>query len=109
MKTNFSDDLDSRLKSNNPHNDHQAKSNLSPIHWPTEILRAPPLGDVAAIIALSIAFCTLLLLTQQSPSPLVANTFDVAPRPIWISTIPYAPRDGLVPDVSHVERVRRPE
>jgi hypothetical protein len=58
-----------------------------------------PLGDFAAIVALSIAFCTLLLMSLRTvPPPAVAQTFELPPRPIWISTVPYGPRDGLVPD-----------
>jgi histidinol-phosphate/aromatic aminotransferase/cobyric acid decarboxylase-like protein len=61
--------------------------------------QAGALGNFAAVIALSIAFCTLLLLSMRStPPPVIAQTFELQARPIWISTVPYAPRDGLVPD-----------
>jgi hypothetical protein len=57
------------------------------------------LGNIAAAIALTIAFCTLVLLSLRStPPPAVAQAFELQPRPIWISTVPYGPRDGLVPD-----------
>jgi hypothetical protein len=65
------------------------------------------LGDLAAIIALSIAFCTLLLLSLRSPLPLGATqlqSLELPPRPIWVNNLPYGPRDGLVPDFGQHQR-----
>jgi hypothetical protein len=61
--------------------------------------QAGALSNFAAVVALLIAFCTLVLLSlRASPPPSVADNFELQLRPIWISTVPYAPRDGLVPD-----------
>jgi hypothetical protein len=69
--------------------------------------RPDSLGDIAAIIALSIAFCTLLLVSMRStPSqpPVMVQTFELPARPIWISNLPYAPIDGLAPDVGQPQQ-----
>jgi hypothetical protein len=107
MKPHYSEEFESieistnqAISTNNSSNRQPATNEprQQPDRQQTPKLSAP-LGDIAAIIALTIAFCTLLLLSlRAAPPSTVVQTFDMAPRPIWISTIPYAPRDLLVPD-----------
>jgi hypothetical protein len=112
MKPYFSEEIDLSTNSNN----HAAQKNQQQPMVPKSGPRtdeppgqrqATPLGDFAAVVALSIAFFTLLLLSLRiTPPPAVAQTFELSPRPIWISTVPYAPRDGLVPDFGQSESGR---
>jgi hypothetical protein len=65
------------------------------------------LGDLAAIAALSIAFCALLLLGLRSPLPpggTQSQSLELPPRPIWVNNLPYGPRDGLLPDFGQQKR-----
>jgi hypothetical protein len=67
--------------------------------------KATTLGDFAAVVALSIAFFSLLFLSLRAvQQPSVAQGLEVPQRPIWISTVPFAPRDGVVPDIGLTNR-----
>jgi hypothetical protein len=93
MTTHSSDDIDLTTHSNNFAADKKWQRTVS------HDRKTDTLSNLVAIIALSIAFCTLVLLSLRTvPSATVAQSFELQARPIWISTVPYAPRDGLVPD-----------
>jgi hypothetical protein len=100
MKTNLSDEIDLIAI---PNNSASRTSQLEPIGRQTlersREWQTVPLGDFVAIVALLTAFFSLLFLgLRTTPAPAVAQTFELPVRPIWISNVPYAPRDGLVPD-----------
>jgi hypothetical protein len=97
MKTQFSEEPDVTAHFNtNAADTKQHKQTQQP----------NSLGDFAAVVALSIAFCTLVLLSLRAatPQPTVVQSFELPPRPIWINNLPFAPRDGLVPDFGQTQR-----
>jgi hypothetical protein len=97
MSSHFSEDIENTVI---------LKRNAAEPTWRNPQPHANRLGDFAAIVALSIAFCTLLLISWRPtpPQPVTLNAFELPPRPIWISTVPYAPVDGLVPDFGQGRR-----
>jgi hypothetical protein len=106
MQTRSSEEIDLTAHSNTFPADAAAGQKwqrTNPLDRQAVNQKTDALSNLAAIVALSIAFFTLVLLSLSAPvsptgGPTVAQTFELQQRPIWISTVPYAPRDGLVPD-----------
>jgi hypothetical protein len=94
MKTHFSEEIEDTAQFNETAVDNTWQQKRLP-------RSATTLGEVATILVLGIAFFALLLLTQAPPSaPVTEQTFHMPARPIWINSLPYAPRDGHSLEVS---------
>ena len=102
MRSHFSEEIEDTALF------HETAHNRRPLPRPPRPRsQTNQLGDLAAIIALSIAFCTLLLLSLRPPVPpggTQSQSLELPPRPIWVNNLPYGPRDGLVPDVGQPRR-----
>jgi hypothetical protein len=93
MKTHFSEEIEDTAQFDETAVDKTWQQKRLP--------RSATLGEVATILVLGIAFFALLLLTQAPPSaPVTEQTFYISLRPIWINSLPYAPRDGHSLEVS---------
>jgi hypothetical protein len=111
MRSHFSDEISETVQFQETavQDYRRTERPVLPSHQPSSPPMQQPnkLGDLAAILALSIAFCTLLLLSQRSPVPPVATqlqSLELVARPIWVNNLPYGPRDGLVPDFGQHNR-----
>ena len=105
MRSHISDEIDEPAQ---VHETAVQHSRLPvPLPPPTPPPQTNQLGDLAAIVALSIAFCTLLLLTLRPPLAPAATqleSMELPTRPIWVNNLPFGPRDGLVPDFGQRKR-----
>jgi hypothetical protein len=105
MKTHFSEEIEESAHFNETAADqtwrHKRPQSSSAI------------ADLAAIIVLAITFFGLvsMSLTATPPAPLakpgVAEDLESPPRPIWVSSVPFAPRDGIVPEITPALTITR--
>jgi hypothetical protein len=98
MKTHFSEEIEESA--------HFDKSAADQTWRHKRPQSSSAIVDLAAIVVLAITFFGLVSMSLTAKpavppvKPGVAEELESPPRPIWVSTVPFAPRDGIVPEIT---------